>query len=258
MDFHVVIPARLNSSRLPGKVLLDLAGKPVIQYVYENAIQSGAESVVVATDDAQIAEVAEGFGATVCMTASDHQSGTERISEAVEALELDASDVIIGLQADEPLLPHNLIRLLAEDLIEHDNVKIASLCAPINTTEELFNPNVVKVVLNKRNYAMYFSRSSMPWDRDSFADKSSAKLSAQHYKHIGVYGYRACFLQDYLGWSACPLESIEHLEQLRILWNGGRIHMNVCKTTIPPGIDTEEDYVAVSKLMKKSKSASAS
>ena len=249
MSFHVIIPARLNSIRFPGKVLKDLAGKPMIQYVYENAAQCGAASVTIATDDETIADVAEAFGGAVCMTDSSHQSGTERICEAVEALELESDDVVIGLQADEPLIPQSMIQLLAEDLVEHEHIKVASLCSPIQSTEDLFNANVVKVVLNRRHYAVYFSRAPMPWNRDGMTAPSDMTLTSHHYRHIGMYGYRVAFLDDYKKWSASPLESIEQLEQLRIIWNGGRIHMRIYEQPVPPGVDTEEELKAVINLL---------
>lgn len=156
MEFRVIIPARFSSTRLPGKMLVDIAGKPMVQHVYERAVNSGAESVVIATDDERVAKAAEKFGAPVCMTASDHQSGTERLSEAVTALEYDPDEIVVCVQGDEPLLSAEYIRMVAEDLAEHDNVKITSLCDPIDEYEELMDPNVVKVVLNHRNYAMFF------------------------------------------------------------------------------------------------------
>ncbi|MBV53857.1 MAG: 3-deoxy-manno-octulosonate cytidylyltransferase [Coxiellaceae bacterium] len=250
MSFHIIIPARLNSSRLPGKVLKDLAGKPMIQYVYENAMLCRAASVTIATDNDEIAEVADSFGASVCLTASTHQSGTERICEAVESLEFSSDDVIIGLQADEPLLSSSMVTLLADDLIEHEHIKVASLCSPIQSSEELFNPNVVKVVLNRRHYAIYFSRAPMPWHRDSITSPGEMVVTQQHYRHVGMYGYRVSFLEDYAKWSDSPLESIEQLEQLRIIWNGGRIHMKVYDQNLPLGVDTEDDFKAVLELIK--------
>ncbi len=252
MSFHVIIPARLHSTRLPGKVLKDLAGKPMIQYVYESAQQCGAASVTIATDDDTIAEVADGFGASVCMTEASHQSGTERICEAVDTLELSSDDVVIGLQADEPLMPPAMIQLLAEDLVEHEHLNVASLCAPIQSTEDLFNPNTVKVVLNRRHYAVYFSRAPMPWNRDGVTSPGEMTITNQHYRHIGMYGYRVAFLDDYKKWSASPLETIEQLEQLRIIWNGGRIHMKVYEQPVPPGVDTEEDFQAVLAILSES------
>ncbi|AZV76193.1 3-deoxy-manno-octulosonate cytidylyltransferase [Coxiella burnetii] len=245
MEFRVIIPARFDSTRLPGKALVDIAGKPMIQHVYESAIKSGAEEVVIATDDKRIRQVAEDFGAVVCMTSSDHQSGTERIAEAAVALGFEDDEIIVCLQGDEPLIPPDAIRKLAEDLDEHDNVKVASLCTPITEVDELFNPHSTKVVLNRRNYALYFSHAPIPWGRDTFSDKENLQLNGSHYCHVGIYAYRVGFLEEYLSWDACPAEKMEALEQLRILWHGGRIHMVVAKSKCPPGVDTEEDLERV-------------
>ena len=245
MEFRVIVPARYNSTRLPGKVLIDIAGKPMIQHVYECAIRSGAEDVVIAADDKRIRRVAEGFGAMVCMTSSDYQSGTERIGEAAFALGLEDDEIVVCLQADEPLIPPDIIRKLAEDLDQHDNIKVSSLCVPITETEELFNPNTTKVVLNRRNYALYFSRAPIPWGRDIFSNKENTQLHGSHYRHVGVYAYRVGFLEEYLSWDACPAEKMESLEQLRILWYGVRIHMVISNNKYPPGVDTEEDLKRV-------------
>lgn len=246
MDFNVIIPARLTSTRLPGKVLLDIAGKPMIQHAYERAKESGALNVVIATDDEKIAEIAEDFGAEVCMTASTHQSGTERLSEAVVKLGFDEDDIIVGLQADEPLMPPQLIMQLAQNLEEHDHVKVATLAAKLKNTADLLNPNVVKVVLNHRHYAMHFSRAPIPWDRDQFQDIrhidiEKTKLADGYCRHIGIYAYRAGFLETYANWSACAIEKLESLEQLRILWNGFKIHVGMTDTPIPAGVDTQAD-----------------
>jgi len=252
VEFQVIIPARYESTRLPGKPLLDIGGKPMIQHVYERSKDSGAENVVIATDDKRIAEAAKKFNAPVCLTSAEHQTGTDRIAEAANALEYDDSDIVVSVQCDEPLIPPESIRQVAEDLEEHDNVKVATLCEPIEDVEELFNPNVVKVVLNHRNYAIYFSRAPIPWERDTFQkDKSQIQLDGHHFRHIGLYAYRVGFLRDYVDWSDCPVEGIEALEQLRILWHGGRIHMCISQKRIPPGVDTEEDIEKVRAVLKQ-------
>ena len=200
MDFHVVIPVRYASQRLPGKALLDIAGKPMIQRVYERAAASGAETVVIATDDERIKEVAESFGAPVCMTSVDHQSGSERIAEAVVALGYQDDDVVVNVQGDEPLIPPTLIKQVAQGLIEHDSIKMATLCEPIKNSEDLFNPHIVKVTMNRRGYALYFSRAPIPWVRDQFPLKANQPLEGEFYRHIGLYAYRVGFLQEYVSW----------------------------------------------------------
>lgn len=246
MDFQVIIPARLQSTRLPKKVLLDIVGKPMLQHVYEHALESGAQRVVIATDDEKVASVAGTFNAEVCMTESTHQSGTERIAEAVANLACDEDDIIVCLQADEPMMPPALITQLAENLSEHDHAKVATFATKLTSADDLFNPNIVKVVLNYRNYAMNFSRAPIPWDRDQFGnmklwDIAKLTLADAYYRHIGIYGYRAGFLETYSSWPACLSERLESLEQLRILWNGHKIHVGVTDLVISLGVDTQAD-----------------
>jgi 3-deoxy-manno-octulosonate cytidylyltransferase (CMP-KDO synthetase) len=251
MEFHVIIPARYDSARLHGKVLLDIGGKPMLQHVYERAKDSGAVSVTIATDNLKVAEVAESFGASVCMTSSTHASGTERIAEAVDALQLEDTDIVVCLQADEPLISHHIIKNVAADLDEFTNMKVASCCEPIKQAADLFDRGVVKVVLNKRHHAIYFSRATVPWDRDNFTQDSVAKLAdGQFFRHVGIYAYRVGFLKTYVDWPPCALEKVEMLEQLRILFNGVRIHMRVLEKSVPRGVDTEEDLARVRSLVK--------
>ena len=251
-DFRVIVPVRYQSVRFPGKPLIDIHGKPMIQHVYEHCLESGADSVVIATDDRRVSDVAEGFGAKVVMTSSEHTTGTDRIAEAVEALDCDEDEIIVNVQGDEPLVPPEAIAHLAEDLAEHDNVKIATLAQPISDVEELFNPNVVKVVLNRRGYAMYFTRAAVPWERENFSgDRADIQLNGYHYRHVGMYAYRVSFLKDYVDWSDCPLEGLEQLEQLRILWNGGRIHICQARQKMPPDVNTPEDLEKVLAYMQK-------
>lgn len=251
MDFHVIIPARYDSTRLHGKVLLDIGGKPMLQHVYERAKDSGASSVTIATDHIDIAKAAESFGAAVCMTSSDHASGTERIAEAVEALELDDDEIVVCLQADEPLISPHIIKNVATDLLDLPNMKVASCCEPIKSAADLFDRDVVKVVMNKRHHAIYFSRATVPWDREKFTQESVAKLQeGQFFRHVGIYAYRIGFLNTYVEWPPCALEKIEMLEQLRILYNGIRIHMRVLDKSVPRGVDTEEDLERVRSLIK--------
>ncbi len=247
----MIIPVRFDSTRLPGKALLDIAGKPMIQHVYERAKNSGADSVVIATDNDQVAEVAEAFGAHVCMTSPDHQSGTERLSEAVEALEYEDDEIIVNVQGDEPMIWPEVINQVARSLDENEYAKVASVCEPIETLEDLRNPNIVKVVLNRRAYAMYFSRSPIPW-QPSLKEKSGAKLdlTENYFRHVGIYGYRAGVLRDYVNWTESPYEMLESLEQLRVLWNGHRILMSISEKKHVPGVDTQEDLEKVRELLR--------
>ncbi|MCX7125065.1 MAG: 3-deoxy-manno-octulosonate cytidylyltransferase [Gammaproteobacteria bacterium] len=221
-----------------------------MDYVYENALQSGATSIVIATDDEKIAQIAEDFGSNVCMTESAHVSGTERIAEAVATMALDENDIVVCLQADEPLMPPKLIFQLAENLSEHDHVKVATVARKLLTSEDLFNPNVVKVVLNHRNYAMNFSRAPIPWDREQFSncqtlDISKIKLADAYYHHIGMYAYRAGFLDTYVNWTPSLNETLESLEQLRILYNGYKILVCITDLPVPAGVDTAADMERV-------------
>jgi 3-deoxy-manno-octulosonate cytidylyltransferase (CMP-KDO synthetase) len=252
-EFRVIIPARYNSTRLPGKPLLELAGKPMIQHVYERALQSGAISVVIATDDIRIAKVAENFGAVVCMTSPDHTSGTDRIAEAVVALGYSDDDIVVNIQGDDPLIPPKPIHQVATNLAAHDNVKSATLCQPITNADELLDPHIVKVVLNHRGYAMYFSRAPIPWERSSFPPDAGASLLTTHYWHRGIYAYRVGFLIQYTEWGPCPPEEMERLEQLRTLWYGARIHVGLAKEKIPPDVNTQEDYERVKAIIEGKK-----
>jgi 3-deoxy-manno-octulosonate cytidylyltransferase (CMP-KDO synthetase) len=239
IDFRVIIPARYASTRFPGKPLVKIAGKTMIQYVYESAVKSGAASVVIATDDERIKKAAKAFKAEVCMTSPDHESGTDRIAEAVVKLGYEDDDIIVNVQGDEPLIPSETIKLVAKNLAVFENAKTATICEPITSAEELLDPNVVKVVLNKRGYAMYFSRAPIPWN-----DK---KIKTKHYRHRGIYAYRVNFLLEFIEWEPCPLEQMERLEQLRTLWNGGKIHVGLIKDKIPTDINTPEDLEKIKK-----------
>ncbi len=260
MEFRVIIPARYASTRFPGKVLVDIAGKPMIQHVYERAVASGAESVIIATDDDRIRKVAEGFEATVCMTAPEHTSGSERLAEAVVAMGYLEDEIIVNVQADEPLVPSIVIRQVAEDLEKYENARVATLYEPIKTITELFDPNHVKVVMNKRGYALYFSRAPVPWERKSFQipPQKNQPLETEHYRHVGIYAYRVGFLQEYMEWESSPLEEVECLEQLRVLWNGGRVHLTQAKEPVPADVNTEADLVVVRKLLAKKGDKTAS
>ena len=240
--FKVVIPARFASTRLPGKPLLDIAGKPMIAHVCERALEADAEQVVVATDDQRIFDTVTALGLQAVMTDPNHQSGTERIAEVAAQLGWADSDIVVNLQGDEPLIPPSYIRDVAKALAGQSQAGIATLAAKIEEADEIFNPNAVKVVLDKNGYALYFSRAPMPWNRASFPDHHQVENSPMpHLRHIGMYAYTVGFLQRYCGWSASPLEAIESLEQLRILWHGEKVLVNIVEQTPEAGVDTEED-----------------
>jgi 3-deoxy-manno-octulosonate cytidylyltransferase (CMP-KDO synthetase) len=240
---HVIIPARFASTRLPGKPLADVAGKPLIQRVYERAAQSGARRVVIATDDERIRAAAASFGGEVCMTSADHRSGTDRIAEVVARLRIPADDIVVNLQGDEPMMPPALLRQVADALEAHTEAAVATACHAIHARAEFLDPNVVKVVFDEHGYALYFSRAPIPWPRDAMAAGSGAPVRA--WRHIGIYAYRAGFVGRYAGWAPCILEDAEQLEQLRVLWRGGRIA--VCESGVLPGagVDTPEDLERV-------------
>lgn len=251
MKFTVVIPARFASTRLPGKPLLDICGKPMIQHVYERALESGAGRVVIATDEAKIEAVARGFGAQVCMTAAHHGSGTERLSEVVERLGFAADEIVVNLQGDEPMMPPQLLQQVAQNLDGHPAAPVATLAEPIHGAAELFNPNVVKVVSDEQGYALYFSRAPIPWNRDAFAVTTAELPQGSRYlRHIGLYAYRAGFIKEYVGWPACPLEGVESLEQLRVLWHGHKIHVAEAQAATVAGVDTPQDLERVRQLLQ--------
>lgn len=250
MAFHVIIPARYAASRLPGKPLLDIAGKPMLQHVCERALESGAASVTVATDDSRIAEATRSFGVEVCMTAEHHRSGTERLAEAAAALGLEEEDVVVNLQGDEPLMPPELLQQVAGILHGDHGADMSTLCSRIHTAAELFDPHVVKVVMDSRGNALYFSRAVIPWDRDAFAVTTEMlPEQAEHYRHLGIYAYRVGFLESYVKKEACELERMESLEQLRVLWHGGKIHVAEATQLPGPGVDTADDLERVRQLI---------
>ncbi|ODQ01072.1 MULTISPECIES: 3-deoxy-manno-octulosonate cytidylyltransferase [unclassified Salinivibrio] len=243
-DFYVVIPARYGSSRLPGKPLADIGGKPMIQHVYERAQAAGAKQVIVATDDARIVSAVEAFGGEVCLTRDDHQSGTERLAEVVTTYGFADDAIIVNVQGDEPLIPSAVIRQVADNLNTYQQAPMATLAVAIDQPEQVFNPNVVKVVTDHQGFALYFSRATIPWDREHFGE-DSPQVPESLLRHIGIYGYRAGFISQYIHWTPSPLEKIESLEQLRVLWHGEKIHVDVARETPPHGVDTQADLEAV-------------
>ena len=251
MAYTVVIPARYGSTRLPGKPLLEIHGKPMVQRVWERAGLSTAERVVIATDDQRIFDVAQAFGAQVCMTSPGHPSGTDRLQQVVEELGLPMDHIVVNVQGDEPLIPPLVIDQVAANLGKHPGADIATLCEEIGAIEDLTNPNVVKVVSDAQGMAMYFSRAPIPWPRDAFMrGQDHMPTTGKWHRHIGIYAYRAGFLHRYVTWSPAPQERLEHLEQLRALYNGVSIHVDTAKQRVPGGVDTEEDLALVRRLLK--------
>ena len=263
-EFVVVIPARFQSSRLPGKVLADIEGKPMIQWVVEKAKLSGARQVIVATDNDEVAAVVSAFGGEVCKTRADHQSGTERLAEVMEQYQFSDDEIIVNVQGDEPFIPPMNIAQVANNLANQqknrDVARMSTLAININSVDEAFNPNAVKVILDKDGYALYFSRATIPYDRERFLgsysnteNNSSANTSSNisskinaigdfYLRHVGIYAYRAGFIKDYVNWRTSELEQVEALEQLRVLYQGEKIHVAVANSHVPvEGVDTPED-----------------
>jgi 3-deoxy-manno-octulosonate cytidylyltransferase (CMP-KDO synthetase) len=249
-DFTVVIPARYASTRLPGKPLLDIAGKSMIQRVYEQASKSNAGRVIVATDDPRIAEVVESFGGEVCMTREDHPSGTDRLQEVAEKFAFADEDIIVNVQGDEPLIPPACINQVADNLAGNTAASIATLCEKITCAENFLDPNVVKVAMAESGLAHYFSRAPIPWPRDAFADNREVLPDdLQAWRHIGIYAYRVGLLNRFVTWAPAPTELTESLEQLRAMWQGEAIHVAEAVEDIPPGVDTEKDLQHLRDLL---------
>ena len=261
MSFTVVIPARYASSRLPAKPLLDIAGRPMIQHVYERACLSEASRVVIATDDQRIADVATGFSAEVCMTAVSHESGTDRLQEVVSKLEFSDQQIVVNVQGDEPLIPPAVINQVAANLAANEQAAIATLIEKINDTETVFDPNAVKVTLDSQQRALYFSRAPIPFFRDGWSgvlEENQATVNTEkvmpetcsYYRHIGIYAYRVAFLHQFIQWPVSALEATEKLEQLRALENGMTIMAHEAVEAIPTGIDTESDLEKVRAIFQ--------
>lgn len=250
MDFHVVIPARFASTRLPGKPLLDIGGKPMIIRVAEQAAQSGAQQIWIATDHEPILAAAREHGHQACMTRADHASGTDRIAEVVEQRGWDDSTIVVNVQGDEPLIPPQLIRAVAQHLHDHPDCAIATACHPIHDEASLRNPNIVKAVTDKNGNALYFSRAPIPWPRDAFAKGDALPANVGVLRHIGIYAYRAGFLRAYGKLAPAMIEQAEALEQLRALWHGYRIGVTIAHDAPPAGVDTEEDLQLARKLFE--------
>jgi len=241
LRFQVIIPARYASSRFPGKPLADLAGRPMVVHVCERARKSGAAAVYVATDDERIAAAVRSHGHSVVMTRADHPSGTDRLAEAAKKLGLKDSEVVVNVQGDEPLISPRLISQVARILAKNRAASVSTACHAIHDEASLASPNVVKVVLDREGYALYFSRSRIPFPREG---------DAKCYRHAGIYGYRVAFLKKYARLKPSPLEKSEALEQLRALWHGYRIAVAVSEREIPPGVDTPQDLEAVRRMIQ--------
>ncbi len=250
MSFIAIIPARLASTRLPNKPLADIGGKPMIVRTAEQALASGASRIMVATDHADIVAACEAYQIPVCMTRADHPSGTDRIAEVAASMDLPDDAVIVNVQGDEPLIAPELIAATAA--LVKAAVPMATAAHPLHLPEEVFNPNVVKVVLDKQGKALYFSRATIPWHRDGFAqDRNQLPEAYQPLRHIGLYAYRNDFLQNYPKLAISPLEQIEALEQLRVLWHGYAIAVHVTASSPAAGVDTAEDLERVRAFFRK-------
>ena len=239
--FTVLIPARYASTRLPGKPLADIAGKPMVVRVAERSRASGAARVVVATDDERVLRACEAHRVEALMTRDDHPTGTDRLAEAAAALALPPEAIVVNVQGDEPLLAASLIERMATLLARHGDASIATACHAIDDPSEAFNPHVVKVVRDAHGYALYFSRATIPWARDAFASgRGALPPGLPLYRHYGLYAYRVAFLERYPTLPPAPIERFEALEQLRALWHGHRIVVDVTDGTPAPGVDTPE------------------
>ena len=233
-DFHIIIPARFQSSRLPGKLMMEIAGITVIERVYNQALQAKPKSITIATDNIQLADHARSFGASVVMTSESHPTGSDRLAEVIQKGNFGSEDIIVNVQGDEPFISPALIRQVAE-ILNGSDAPVATLCWPLETYEQLINPNVVKVVRDKFNNALYFSRAAIPAHRDEHRSISLA------FRHVGLYAYRADFLLEFVSWPRTELENCEVLEQLRILWAGYKIRVDEACTLPKQDINTYED-----------------
>ena len=248
MQFVVIIPARYASTRLPAKPLADIHGKPMVVRVAERASRSSASAVWVAADDQRIIDAVTGYGINALLTSPDHVSGTDRLAEAILQLGLPDDAIVVNVQGDEPLIAPALIHAVATELAAHPESMMATVCHPIHDYHSMVNPHFVKVVMDSNGHALYFSRAPIPYPRDAFAAGTMLPTDLPVYRHIGLYAYRAGFLRQYTQLSHSPLESIESLEQLRVLWHGYKISVIVSVYPVAPGVDTAEDLAQVREL----------
>ena len=252
MSFIVVIPARFGSTRFPGKPLALIQGKPMIQHVYERSMLAGAQDVIVATDDTRIGRVVEAFSGKVCYTSSLHESGTERIAEVLSKEDIADNTIVVNVQGDEPFIPPQNIAQVAQNLINVSHMpsmQMATLCFPIQGKAELNNPNVVKVNFAKTGKALYFSRAPIPYDRN-WVQNTQVMQENAYFRHVGIYAYKAAFIHQYIELSASHYEKIESLEQLRVLYHGYDIHVDIAKETPPHGVDTPEDLDRLNNIAR--------
>lgn len=247
-DFKVVIPARFASTRLPGKPLLDICGKPMVIRVAEQAAQSGAQEIIIATDHAPIIAAAREHDFQACMTRADHASGTDRIAEVAAQQGWTDETIVVNVQGDEPLIPPPLIRAVAQHLHDHPECAIATACHPIHDEASMRNPNIVKAVLDKHGNALYFSRAPIPWPRDAYAQGQPLPQNIEVLRHVGIYAYRASFLHAYGRLTPATIEQAESLEQLRALYHGYKIGVARTDQAPPSGVDTEQDLEIARRL----------
>ncbi len=243
--YHIVIPARYASSRFPGKPLVDINGKTMLEHVYHVAKKSSASSIVIATDDQRIADAAEKFCDQVLMTSDQHQSGTDRLAEVCQLKQWGEDEIVVNLQGDEPLTPAELLHQVADNLFKNRLASIATLTTPITESREIEDPNIVKVVSDINGYALYFSRATIPFQRDT----SDIKTVNLYQRHLGIYAYRVGFLNAYSQMPQCELETIEKLEQLRAMYYGHKIHTQQAIKLPGPGIDTPQDLHKLRSLL---------
>ena len=252
MSYTVIIPARYGSSRLPGKPLAPIAGKPMVVHVYERCLQSQAQAVWVATDDERIKAAVEAHGGQAILTRNDHPTGTDRLQEVAALLGLKEQDVVVNVQGDEPLIPPQVVDQVAANLLEQPQFEMATLCEAITDWAQVWDPNAVKAVFAENGRALYFSRAPIPWQRDEFqaqAPTVGAAPKEQYWRHIGIYGYRVALLNSYVTWPQVPLEAAEALEQLRALYYGAAIHIAPACAKVPAGVDTPKDLAAIRELL---------
>ena len=251
MSFTVIIPARFDSSRLPGKPLMKISGMTMIERVYAQSKKSHADRVIVATDSKKIFDEVILFGGQACMTSSHHQSGTDRLQEVAKLLDLPPKHIVVNVQGDEPLIPPEAINQVASNLAARDSVGVATLFEPIDNYEDFIDKNVVKVVIDNAGLALLFSRAPVPWPREDIMNNKVNRLSVTDLpmRHIGIYAYRISTLNQFVSWPIAPLERKELLEQLRFMWYGERIHVDKAVIEVPRGVDTKEDLEDVIKLL---------